>query len=65
MTMSAVGREIQPALLVTVYVNVSAGRPVIVKLNPEPVVVMLPGIRVSVQDPPEGRPFSTTLPEGV
>jgi hypothetical protein len=56
------GREMQPAILATVNVKVSAGRLVTVKLDPDPVVAVLPGIRVRVHDPVEGRPFSTTLP---
>jgi len=36
--------------------------PVIVVLIPLPVVVTLPGLRVSVHVPLEGNPFNTTLP---
>ena len=38
--------------------------PVIVVLVPEPVVVMPPGLRVTVQSPEAGRLFSKTLPDG-
>ena len=47
----------------TVYVNVPEGRPVIVELVPEPVVITPPGDLVNVQIPVAGRPFRTTLPE--
>lgn len=39
-----------------------AASPVIVVLLPLPVVVTDPGVRVSVHDPVDGSPLSTTLP---
>lgn len=33
-----------------------------VTVVPEPVEVILPGLRVSVQVPVDGKPFNTTLP---
>jgi hypothetical protein len=43
-------------------VYVPAGRPEIAILVPEPVVVILPGLRVTVQVPVAGSPFITILP---
>lgn len=53
--------DIHPEALVTVKVYVPGRRPAIVVLVPVPAVVMLPGLRVSVQEP-VGREFKTTLP---
>ena len=47
----------------TVNVNTPAGRPVIVLLDPDPVVVTSPGYRVIVHVP-DGNPLRTTLPVG-
>ena len=57
--------DVQFAALVTVKVYVvDAASPLIVVLVPVPVVVVPPGVRVSVHVPVEGKPFSTTLPVG-
>lgn len=52
--------EIQPEALVTVKVYVPAASPLMVVLDPEPVVVP-PGVLVIVQFP-DGNPLRTTLP---
>lgn len=39
--------------------------PVIVVLDPVPVVLILPGLRTSVHVPAEGNPFRVTLPVSV
>lgn len=54
--------EVQPSELVTVYVYAPGANPEMVVIIPVPLVVTPPGLRVSVQVPPEGKPFSTTLP---
>jgi hypothetical protein len=54
--------ELQPPVLVTVYVYVPETSPVMVMLVPEPVVITPPGVRVRVHDPAAGNPLSTTLP---
>jgi hypothetical protein len=56
--------EIHADALVTVYEYVPAARPVIVVLVPEPVVVVPPGVLVSVHVPEAGKPLNTTLPVG-
>jgi hypothetical protein len=45
-------------------VNVPAGKPKTVVLVPVPVVVTLPGVRVNVHVPVEGKPLRMTLPVG-
>ena len=60
-TTFAVGKEIHPAELVTVNVYVPAARPLTVVDEVLPVVVIPPGLRVSVQVP-DGNPLSTTEP---
>jgi hypothetical protein len=54
--------DIHPAELVTVKLYVPAGRPEILALVPVPVVVIPPGVRVSVHVPAEGKPLNITLP---
>jgi hypothetical protein len=54
--------EIHPAELVTVKLYVPGGRPEILALVPEPVVVIPSGLRVSVHVPVEGKLLITTLP---
>jgi hypothetical protein len=54
--------EVQPDALVTVYEYVPGASPEIVVLVPVPVVVVPPGVLVSVQVPAAGRPFKITLP---
>jgi hypothetical protein len=56
--------EVQPTALVTVKVYVPGASPVIVVLVPEPVLVVPPGVRVTVHSPAEGRLLSITLPVG-
>jgi hypothetical protein len=56
------GDEIQPSVLVTVKVYVPAARPDKVVLTPLPVVVIFPGLRVSVHVPLDGRALNITLP---
>jgi hypothetical protein len=56
--------DVQPSELVTVNVYVPGASPVIVVLVPDPVVVVLPGVRVMVQSPDAGRLLSITLPAG-
>ena len=54
--------EVQPDELVTVNVYVPAASPEIVVLAPVPVLVVPPGVLVSVHVPVEGNPFNVTLP---
>lgn len=54
--------EVHPDAFVTVYVYISVGRPAIVVVLPVPVVVIFPGVLVSVHVPDEGRPASVTDP---
>jgi hypothetical protein len=54
--------EIQPDVLVAVYVYVPVARPDIVLLVPVPVEVVPPGDLVNVHVPDEGKPFKTALP---
>jgi hypothetical protein len=44
---------------------VPAARPEIVVLVPVPVVVIPPGVQVSVHIPVDGKPLKTTLPVGI
>lgn len=60
-TMFADATEIQPAS-VTVNVYVPGPIPETVAVVPVPVVMTLPGERVSVQVPVAGKLFNTTLP---
>ena len=55
------GPEVQPSELVTVNEYVPVTRPTIVELDPEPVVVTAPGLRVNVHEP-AGKLLKTTLP---
>ena len=48
--------------LVTIKVQVPAGKPDIVELEPVPVVVTAPGLRVSDHVPVEGKLLNATLP---
>ena len=48
--------------MVTVYVYVPEGRIGMEILVPEPVVVMLPGERISVHVPVDGNPVNITEP---
>lgn len=63
-TTGPVSAEIHPDSLVTVKVYEPAASPLTVVLVPVPLVVILPGIRVRVHVPDEGRLFRTTLPVG-
>ena len=60
-TTSAVGKEIQPTELATVNVYVPVARPLIVVEGVLPVVIIPPGLRVSVQVP-DGKSLNTTEP---
>jgi hypothetical protein len=60
--MFADATEVQPAS-VTVNVYVPGPIPETVADVPVPVVITLPGERVSVHVPEAGKPFNTTLPE--
>ena len=54
--------EVHPLTFVTVNVYVApAGKPVIVVVVPDPVVVTFPGFLVIVHDP-DGKPLKATLP---
>jgi hypothetical protein len=54
--------EVHPPEVVTVKVYVPAASSEIVMLEPVPVVVIAPGLRVSVHVPVEGKLLNTTLP---
>jgi hypothetical protein len=54
-----------PAAFVTEKLKYPAGRPDITAPGPVPVVCMVPGYRVSIHVPVEGRLFIATLPVGV
>ena len=54
--------DVHPASLVTVKVYVPGSNPVTVVLDPVSVVITPSGLRVNVQVPVEGKPFSITLP---
>jgi hypothetical protein len=56
--------DVHEEALVTVNVYVPGGIPVTVVEVPDPLVVVPPGDLVTVHDPEEGSPFSTTLPVG-
>ena len=56
--------DMQPSAFVTIKVYVPGASPVIVALVPEPVVVVPPGLRVTIHSPDAGRLFSNTLPDG-
>lgn len=56
--------EVHPDAFVTVKVYVPGRSPDIVLLDPVPVVIVPPGVMVSVQTPVAGRPLKTTLPVG-
>jgi hypothetical protein len=58
------GPEVHPASFVTVKVYVPAGIPVISVLLPDPVVTTSPGVRVTIHEPVEGSPESSTVPVG-
>ena len=55
-------RSTQPAALVTEKLYVPGARPDMVVLDPDAVVITLPGYLLSVHVPGIGRPLSTTLP---
>ena len=61
-TTSADGADIQPYELVTVKEYVPAGSVVTVAVTPLPDVVTPPGVRVTVQLPVDGNPFSINVP---
>jgi hypothetical protein len=54
--------DVHVEAFVTVKVYVPDGMPVIVVLVPVPVVVVPPGVLVTVHVPVEGKPFRMTLP---
>jgi hypothetical protein len=54
--------EVQPSLFVTVNVYVPGANPANVAVVPVPVVVVPPGVAVTVHDPVAGNPLSATLP---
>lgn len=56
--------DVHPDAFVTLKIYVPGASPVIVVLDPDPVVVILPGVLIKVHDPEAGRPFKTTLPVG-
>lgn len=57
--------EVQPNELVTLKVYVPGGTPETEALVPDPEVTVLPGERVTVQVPEEGRSRRLTVPPGV
>jgi hypothetical protein len=57
--------EIHPDEFVTVKVYVPDASSVMVVLVPVPLVVVPPGVLVSVQVPVAGKPLNTTLPVGI
>jgi hypothetical protein len=61
-TASADEGDVHPFALVTMKLYVPGARPETVVLIPVPLVIMPPGLRVSVQVPVGGNPFITTLP---
>lgn len=61
-TTSVDARDTQPAELATVKLKVPEGKAETIVLIPVPVVVMLPGLRVNVHVPVDGRSFNWTLP---
>jgi hypothetical protein len=62
MITSADDADVQPSALVTINVKVPAASPETVVLVPLPLVLVAPGLRISVQVPGVGKPFRTTLP---
>lgn len=58
------GTDRHPSFEVTVKLYVPVCRPVIVVLVPLPVTDTVPGYRINVQVPDEGKPDNTTLPAG-
>ena len=60
-TISAVGMEIQPSAFITMNVYVPAVSPLTVVDDVLPVVVIPPGLRISVQVP-AGKPLNVTEP---
>lgn len=60
--MLADGGEIHPTELVTVKVYIPSERFGIVVPVPEPVVEILPGVRISIHVPVEGNPDNVALP---
>ena len=57
--------DVQPTAFVTVKVNVPAGIPDNVVLIPVPVLVVAPGVLVSVHVPVAGNPFRIALPVAI
>lgn len=64
MMTSAETADVHPPAFVTVKLYGPGFRPSTVNVVPDPLVVMLPGKRVSVHVPSAGSPVITTLPEG-
>ena len=56
------GIEVHPSELVTVNVYVPVGNPEIVDVVPDPLVVVPPGVLVSVHIPVAGNPLIKTFP---
>jgi len=56
--------DVHPDAFVTLKIYVPGASPDIVVLDPDPVVIILPGVLINVQAPEAGRPFKTTLPVG-
>jgi hypothetical protein len=56
------GPDRHPSAVVTVKLYVAEERPGIVVLVPDPVVLIVPGYRITVQVPDEGNPVNVTLP---
>ena len=54
--------DVHPAALVTVKEKIPGSRPGMVVVDPLPVVVTSPGLRVIVQVPGDGREYKNTLP---
>ena len=61
----AEGTDVHPEGIVTAYVYIPLASPVIVVLDPEPVLIVPKGVLVNVQVPDAGNPFNTTLPVDV
>ena len=61
-TTSADANDVHPAELVTVKLYVPGERPDIVEVVPVPVVLIVPGYRITVQVPDDGKPVNVTLP---
>jgi len=56
------GPERHPSAVVTVKLYVPGERPDIVEVVPVPVVLIVPGYRITVQVPDDGKPVNVTLP---